>query len=41
MRFAHHEQSELYDREYDQGKVTYNIHFKQKSLRPIFFPFSS
>ena len=29
-------------REYDQGKVTYNdIYFQQKSLWPIFFPFSS
>ena len=41
-RCATREQSELYGREYDQGKVTYNhIYFQQKSLCPIFFPFSS
>ena len=33
--------SELYGREYDQWKVPYNdIYFQQKSLWPIFFPFS-
>ena len=38
MRKARRERSELYDREYDQGKVTYNeIYFQQKSLWPIFF----
>ena len=32
--------SELYGREYDQGKVTYNsIYFQQKSLWPIFSSF--
>ena len=36
------DRSELYGRKYDQGKVTYNdIYFQQKSLWPIFFPFSS
>ena len=41
-RFARREWSELYGREYDQRKVTYNdIYFQQKSLWPIFFPFSS
>ena len=36
------EQSELYGRESDQGKVTYNdIYFKQESLWSIFFLFSS
>ena len=42
MRFAHREQSELYSREYDQEKVTYNdIYSQQKSLWPILFLFSS
>ena len=41
-RRARREQGELYGGEYDQGKVTYNhIYFQQKSLCPIFFPFSS
>ena len=32
-RDARREQSELYGREYDQGKVTYNdIYFQRKSL---------
>ena len=36
------ERSELYGREYDQGKVSYNdIYFQQKSLWPNFLPFSS
>ena len=36
------ERSELYTRDYDQGKVTYNdIYFQQKSLWPIFFLFFS
>ena len=42
MREARREWSELYGREYDQWKVTYNdIYFQQKLLWPIFFPFSS
>ena len=42
VREARRERSELYGREYDQGKVTYNdIYFQQKSLWSIFFPFSS
>ena len=37
---ARRERSELYGREYDQGKVTYNdIYFQQKSLWPIFSSF--
>ena len=37
---ARDERSELYGREYDQGKVTYNgIYFQQKSLWPIFSSF--
>ena len=39
-RFVRHEWSELYGREYNQEKVTYNdIYFQQKSLWPIFFRF--
>ena len=42
MREARCEWSELYGREYDQGKVTYNdIYFQQKSPWPIFFSFPS
>ena len=37
---ARRERSELYGREYDQEKATYNdIYFQQKSLWPIFFLF--
>ena len=39
-REARRERYELYSREYDQGRVTYNdIYFQQKSLWPVFFLF--
>ena len=39
-REAHRERNELYGREYDQVKITYNdMYFQQNSLWPIFFLF--